>query len=322
VAAAQGAIERSLRAIAVIEESTTSLDKGLAAAPDDAERVFPPRLRPTAWDRAGEPGAVAWRFRVPDGRVIVFVDGLQGPVRRTAGVDFGDFVASSDIDIGQVEGGNPDLEPQKSTVLDVIYERRFLDEGVLTLTWSHAEVEDVVDVIPLAGGFDAVGNIGDGQADYFQIQMTLPTDRLGLPNGRLQARGGWYETSVTDPVTGDVRRFQGNQPFGCGVSFDQDLAGGRWSWGFEHGCNVDRNPNYRVREVRVSFAEPEVHAYGQWKPRSDLTVRVDLGNASDRARGYDREIHTGPRDTAPLSFREVRRTKMSPWLFIQVRKSF
>jgi glutamyl-tRNA synthetase len=62
------------------------------AAPDDAERVFPPRLRPTAWDRAGEPGTVAWRFRVPDGRVIEFVDGLQGPVRRTAGVDFGDFV--------------------------------------------------------------------------------------------------------------------------------------------------------------------------------------------------------------------------------------
>lgn len=242
--------------------------------------------------------------------------------REVGQLDFGDFVASSDIDIGQVEGGNPDLEPQKSTVLDVIYERRFLDEGVLTLTWSHAEVEDVVDVIPLAGGFDAVGNIGDGRADYFQIQMTLPTDRLGVPNGRFKARGGWYETSVTDPVTGDERRFQGNQPFGCGVSFDQDLAGGRWSWGFEHGCNVDRNPNYRVREVRIAFAEPDVHAYGQWKPRSDLTVRVDLGNASDRARGYDREIHTGPRDTAPLSFREVRRTKMSPWLFIQVRKSF
>ncbi len=242
--------------------------------------------------------------------------------REVGQLDFGDFVASSDIDIGQVEGGNPDLEPEKSTVLEAIYERRFLDEGVLTLTWSHAEIEDVVDVIPLTGGFDAVGNIGDGRADFFQVQMTLPTDRLGVPNGRLKARGGWYETSVTDPVTGDERRFQGNQPFGCGVSFDQDLAGGRWSWGFEHGCNVDRNPNYRVREVRIAFAEPEVHAYGQWKPRPDLTVRVDLGNASDRRQGYDREIHAGPRDTAPVAFREVRRTQMSPWLFVQIRKTF
>jgi glutamyl-tRNA synthetase len=35
---------------------------------------------------------VAWRFLVPDGRVIEFEDGIRGTVRRTAGIDFGDFV--------------------------------------------------------------------------------------------------------------------------------------------------------------------------------------------------------------------------------------
>jgi glutamyl-tRNA synthetase len=58
----------------------------------DAEPIFPPSLRPTSWDRATTPGTVAWRFRVPDGRVIEFDDALAGRVRRTAGVDFGDFV--------------------------------------------------------------------------------------------------------------------------------------------------------------------------------------------------------------------------------------
>jgi glutamyl-tRNA synthetase len=56
------------------------------------EPIFPPRLRPTSWDRAAAPGSVAWRFRVPDGRVVEFDDALAGRVRRTAGVDFGDFV--------------------------------------------------------------------------------------------------------------------------------------------------------------------------------------------------------------------------------------
>ena len=62
--------------------------------PDDEpeEPVFPPSLRPQAWDRAPAPGGVAWRFRVPDGRTIAFDDGLAGRVARTAGVDFGDFV--------------------------------------------------------------------------------------------------------------------------------------------------------------------------------------------------------------------------------------
>ena len=56
------------------------------------ERIFPTALRPTERVRTREPGDVAWRFRVPDGRTIAFHDALQGPVHRTAGVDFGDFV--------------------------------------------------------------------------------------------------------------------------------------------------------------------------------------------------------------------------------------
>jgi glutamyl-tRNA synthetase len=39
-----------------------------------------------------DPGGTNWRFRVPDGEVIEFVDRNLGPQRFVAGVDFGDFV--------------------------------------------------------------------------------------------------------------------------------------------------------------------------------------------------------------------------------------
>ena len=39
-----------------------------------------------------EPGSFNWRFRVPDGEAVEFVDGNLGPQRFVAGVDFGDFV--------------------------------------------------------------------------------------------------------------------------------------------------------------------------------------------------------------------------------------
>jgi len=58
----------------------------------DAEPIFPTILRPASWDRATAPGNIAWRFRVPDGRTIEFDDAVAGRVRRTAGIDFGDFV--------------------------------------------------------------------------------------------------------------------------------------------------------------------------------------------------------------------------------------
>ena len=242
--------------------------------------------------------------------------------RQVGQLDFGDFVASADIDIGQVEGGNPDLEPDKTTLLEAVYERRFWGEGVFEVSMQHGEVEDVIDIIPLTGGFDGVGNVGDGSFDQFQIRLALPMDKLGIPNARLQARGSWVDTEVVDPLTGETRRFQGNQAFGCGVAFNHDLQGGKYSYGFDHGCNVDKGRLFRVREIRAFYNEPFVTLYGQWKPSSDTTIRLDVGNATDRESGYDRDIYTGPRDVAPLAFREVRRTRMSPWLFLQIRKTF
>jgi hypothetical protein len=241
--------------------------------------------------------------------------------REVGQLDFGDFVASADIDVGQVEGGNPDLEPLKAWTFEGVYERRFWGEGVIDFTYQHSEIEDIIDTIPLAGGFDAVGNIGDASQDWFQVRINLPTDKLGIPGGRLQARGSWAESTVIDPLTGEERRRAGQLPFGCGVSFTQDLRGGRWSWGADHGCNVDRSSTYRTREIREDIGEPFVTLFGQWKPSADLTVRVDIGNATDRENGYTRDIYAGPRDSSPLAYREVRRTRMAPWLFLQIRRT-
>ena len=128
-------------------------------------------------------------------------------------LDFDDFVASADIDIGEVEAGNPDLAPAQETVLEALYERRFWNDGVFDATVQYAAITDVVDVIPLAGGFDGVGNIGDGTSGFFRLRATVPFDRLGVPNARLHVRTTWSWTEVTDPVTGETRRFEGDQAF-------------------------------------------------------------------------------------------------------------
>ena len=65
-----------------------------AATPDD-EPVYPPQFRPPAdapLPLLGEKVSVNWRFRVPDGEELVFVDGRFGPQRAIAGRDFGDFL--------------------------------------------------------------------------------------------------------------------------------------------------------------------------------------------------------------------------------------
>lgn len=83
-----------------IELAATAPHEGPQAA---TEPIFPPALRPSTWGRATSPGGVAWRFRVPDGRVLAFADGRLGHVRRTAGVDFGDFVVWRRDDLAAYE---------------------------------------------------------------------------------------------------------------------------------------------------------------------------------------------------------------------------
>jgi glutamyl-tRNA synthetase len=68
--------------------------------PLDDEPVYPGTCRPTTPSKSQQlefaatekPGNFNWRFRVPDGETIEFVDANLGVQRYVAGVDFGDFV--------------------------------------------------------------------------------------------------------------------------------------------------------------------------------------------------------------------------------------
>ena len=61
----------------------------------DDEPVYPPEFRPEAGaplPPLGDPIAVNWRLRVPDGEALAFDDGGCGPQHAVAGRDFGDFL--------------------------------------------------------------------------------------------------------------------------------------------------------------------------------------------------------------------------------------
>jgi glutamyl-tRNA synthetase len=58
----------------------------------DGESIFPEALRPERVEHVDEPGGVNWRFRVPYGTAVRFVDNRAGPQEFEAGRDFGDFI--------------------------------------------------------------------------------------------------------------------------------------------------------------------------------------------------------------------------------------
>jgi glutamyl-tRNA synthetase len=65
-----------------------------AHAPHGEEPLFPVAWRGNPADArtCATPAGTNWRFRVPDGRRVVFHDGRAGRIEKTAGRDFGDFL--------------------------------------------------------------------------------------------------------------------------------------------------------------------------------------------------------------------------------------
>jgi hypothetical protein len=239
-------------------------------------------------------------FFYPKPRVLVTwnpnsVDQLRMRVEREVGqLDFGDFIASADLTAGSQDGADANLEPQRSWVGEVAWERRFWGAGSISATLTHSEISDVVDYKPLPGGGDAPSNIGDGRSDQFVIALTLPTQKLGISGGQVKARLSWFDSEVTDPVTFEKRRITNATPFVCNVSFTRDMPGGKWSWGASTNC-ANENSRFRFNEVRTSRFEQYFEGFVEWKPRPDLTVRTTLSNWTSRNVTRERTIYKGSR---------------------------
>ncbi len=74
-------------------------------APHEEEPVFPLEWRTptTEAENFSVPGGVNWRFRVPEGELLSFVDGAVGRVARTGQKDFGDFLVWNREDVPAYE---------------------------------------------------------------------------------------------------------------------------------------------------------------------------------------------------------------------------
>ncbi|MFZ0267129.1 MAG: TonB-dependent receptor, partial [Caulobacter sp.] len=264
-------------------------------------------------------------FFYPKPRLLVTwnpnsADQLRMRVEREVGqLDFGDFIASADLSAGSQEGADATLEPQRSWVGEVAWERRFWGAGSISATLTHSQISDVVDYKPLPTGGDAPSNIGDGRSDQFVIAMTLPTQKLGISGGQVKTRLSWFDSEVTDPVTFGKRRITNATPFVCNVSFTRDMPGGRWSWGTSVNC-ANEYSRFRFNEVRTQRAEAYLEGFVEWKPRTDLTVRTTLSNWSSRSITRERTIYKGSRADDVVDKIETRSLPFEPYLFIQVRK--
>jgi hypothetical protein len=244
---------------------------------------------------------------------------LRLRLERTVGqLDFGDFAASAEFADENVFGGNVNLEPESRWVAEATYEKRFWGEGIISIGLRHDEISNAIDLIPLDGGLAAVGNIGDGTLDQLALNVTIPTDKLGVSGGKFGFRNTWNKTEVTDPTSGEKRPISDVRATQATITFQQDITSWKLQWGGawipllgQKGYQPDQVSGWRGTDYYEMWAE--------YKPTPTLSIRgqVNIWNDFDVTRTVFAD-----RDTRPVQFVESRFVDPRTFWQIRVRKTF
>ena len=239
--------------------------------------------------------------------------------RELGQLDFGDFAASADLDDENVLGGNADLEPEQRWITELIYERRFWKDGIVSIGLRHDEIVDAIDVIPLDMGLSAVGNIGDGTLDQIAVNIALPMDRFGFSGGKFTFRNTWNETEVTDPTTGRTREISGVRPTQAVIGVSQDITSWKINWSVAYipllgnkSFDPDQTSGFRGRDY--------FEIAGSYKPTPTLTLSAQV-NLWDDFQTF-RTAYADRTPTRPIDFTEIRTIDPRTFVRLTLRKTF
>ncbi|WP_339933729.1 TonB-dependent receptor [uncultured Brevundimonas sp.] len=233
--------------------------------------------------------------------------------RELGQLDFSDFAASADLNNGNVFGGNVDLEPEQRWISELTWERRFWEEGIVSVGLRHDEIIDVLDVIPLPGGLSATGNIGDGTLDQLAVSATIPTTKLGLSGGLFTVSNTWNHTEVTDPTTGETRPISRVRPSQVVIEFRQDITSLKAQWGFNFLPAFDQ-PTYDPDQKRTFLLRDYFEAWAEYKPTASLSIRAQVNIWNDST--FEQIVYAD-RTTRAIAY--VDRQLIDPRTFFQIR---
>ncbi|MDP3368963.1 MAG: TonB-dependent receptor, partial [Brevundimonas sp.] len=239
--------------------------------------------------------------------------------RELGQLDFGDFAASADLVDENVQGGNVDLEPEQRWITELTYERRFWEDGIVSIGLRHDEIIDAIDVIPLAGGLSAVGNIGKGTLDQLVVNILVPMDKAGFTGGRLGFRNTWNHTEVTDPTTGETRAISGVRPSQPVFTIAQDITSWKLQWGGAYIASLEQN-SFDPDQTSGFRGSDYFELWAEYKPTPTLSLRAQVNVWNDFE--VERTVYANRTQARPIAYVENRYIDPRTFVSLRLRKTF
>ena len=241
--------------------------------------------------------------------------------RKVAQLDFFDFISNAELSTSRVNGGNADLQPQRSWELRGTLEHPLLGKGQAKLEAGYDRVQMLQDRVLTPQGFDAPGNLGTATRQFVSLTLDAPLDALGLKQFHLRSEGTLQKTRVRDPLSGQVRGWSGEWPeWRWNAELRRDA--GKWAYGASI-FDSDRTTFFRTDEIDTQFnSKPFVTAFAEYRPDPKTTVRLDVENLLQTAGQRERLFFTPDRTAPSPTVRELRDRNSYVMVSASLRRGF
>ena len=242
--------------------------------------------------------------------------------RKVGQLSFGDFLASVQLGQGNGSAGNIELVPPQSWETDLEIKKDLGTWGSTTVTLLGRWYEDLIEIIPVAGGLEANGNIDGARRLGVDWVSTFELEKLGFKGAKLDTRAEWRKTRLTDPLTGEQRQFSGERDRYASIELRHDIPGSNWAWGA--GLEYFHvQPYFRLGEVGRDYEGPiYTSAFIEHKNVLGMTANLSVFNITDGRARLDRTVWDGYRDRSDVVFREVRNLSVQPIINFKLSGDF
>ena len=203
--------------------------------------------------------------------------------------------------------GNPDLAQETAWGIDVGFDQKFGDRGILGFNFFNRDLKDKIE---LAGtglvtddddcenldGDEApceilsFQNLGDARAWGIEVDVNTPLTILGLPDTTIFANYTWIETEVTDPVTGRKRSFNDQPDYVFNVGFIHNLQQLNSAFGFSYQQRGD-SVEFVFDEITELSYDGNLEAFWETRLGKSTVLRFTGANLLDAEKVEDKLVY-------------------------------
>lgn len=231
--------------------------------------------------------------------------------------------------------GNPNLGLETAWGIDLGYEHRLGERGIIGINFFHREVSDLISLIntgtPSGGGgfIYSYDNIGDGTVWGWEVDISTPLDFIGLPDTGFFANYTSLDSERVDPFTGITTTFNAQPEFVYNYGITHNMPSINTSFGFSYR-EQGMSRSLFLGEIEDQWYDGNLEVFVEHRFSERLVMRIVGNNLLDAdslqsEKNFDGDSAIELRDAMlanDVDEFEIERENSSPTILVTLRAVF